>query len=138
MTFDQFLQSPVLLAIAGAVAGGLRAGVMSWRKNGKLRAVSDGLIGVVFAVGMADWLTPPAYPKAAALIGLLAGYALQLSALLWTCVAANFLGAYPPLNTGAVAYALIALMCWTCGCHLWTRGKLYRRARKRAGGVERE
>lgn len=73
MTFDQFLQSPVLLAIAGAVAGGLRAGVMSWRKNGKLRAFSDALIGIVFAVGMADWLTPPAYPKAAALIGLLAG-----------------------------------------------------------------
>ena len=69
---------------------------------------------------------------------VLAGYALQLSALLWTCVAANFLGAYPPLNPGAVAYALIALMCWTCGCHLWTRGKLYRRARKRAGEVGRE
>ena len=69
---------------------------------------------------------------------VLAGYALQLSALLWTCVAANFLGAYPPLNTGAVAYALIALMCWTCGCHLWARGKLYRRARKRACGVVRE
>lgn len=73
MSFDHFMQSPVLLAIAGAVAGGLRAGVMSWRKNGKLRAFSDGLIGMVFAVGMADWLTPPAYPKAAALIGLLAG-----------------------------------------------------------------
>ncbi len=73
MTFDQFLQSPVLLAIAGAVAGGLRAGVMSWLKNGKARAFSDGLIGVVFAVGMADWLTPPAHPKAAAVIGLLAG-----------------------------------------------------------------
>ena len=28
---------------------------------------------MVFAVGMADWLTPPAYPKAAALINLLAG-----------------------------------------------------------------
>lgn len=69
---------------------------------------------------------------------VLAGYALQLSALLWVGVAANFLGAYPPLNTGAVAYALIALMCWTCGCHLWTRGKLYRRARKRAGEVGRE
>src|SRR5574337_81171 len=73
MSFDHFMQSPVLLAIAGAVAGGLRAGVMSWRKNGKARAFSDGLIGIIFAVGMADWLTPPAYPKAAALIGLLAG-----------------------------------------------------------------
>ena len=73
MSFDHFMQSPVLLAIAGALVGGLRAGVMSWRKNGKLRAFSDGLIGVVFAVSMADWLTPPSYPKLAALIGLLAG-----------------------------------------------------------------
>ena len=73
MTLDQFLQSPVLLAIAGALVGGLRSGVLSWRKSGKARAVSDGLIGVVFAVGMADWLTPPSYPKAAAVIGLLAG-----------------------------------------------------------------
>ena len=73
MTLDQFLQSTVQLAIAGALVGGLRAGVMSWRKNGKARAVSDALIGVVFAVSMADWLTPPSYPKLAALIGLLAG-----------------------------------------------------------------
>lgn len=73
MTLDQFLQSPVLLAIAGALVGGLRSGVMSWRKNGKARAVSDALIGVVFAVGMADWMTPPADPRLAALIGLLAG-----------------------------------------------------------------
>jgi len=69
---------------------------------------------------------------------VLAGYALQLSALLWVGVAANFLGAYPPLNTEVLAYAGLALMCWICGCHLWTRGKLYRRVRKRAGGVERE
>lgn len=73
MTLDQFLQSTVQLAIAGALVGGLRAGVMSWRKNGKARAVSDALIGVVFAVGMADWLTPPHYPELAGVIGLLAG-----------------------------------------------------------------
>lgn len=73
MTFDQFMASPVLLSIAGAVVGGMRAGLMSLKTHGKLRALSDGLIGVVFAVSMADWLTPPAYPKAAALIGLLAG-----------------------------------------------------------------
>lgn len=66
------------------------------------------------------------------------GYALQLSALLWVGVAANFLGAYPPLNTEVLAYAGLALMCWTCGCHLWTRGKLSRRVRsKRAREVER-
>lgn len=66
------------------------------------------------------------------------GYALQLSALLWVGVAANFLGAYPPLNTEVLAYGFLALMCWTCGCHLWTRGKQSRRVRgKRAREVER-
>lgn len=73
MTFDQFMASPLLLSMAGAVVGGMRAGLMSLRAHGRARALSDGLIGVVFAVSMADWLTPPAYPKAAALIGLLAG-----------------------------------------------------------------
>lgn len=73
MTFDQFMASPLLLSMAGAVVGGMRAGIMSLRAHGKWRALSDGLIGVVFAVSMADWLTPPSYPKLAALIGLLAG-----------------------------------------------------------------
>lgn len=69
---------------------------------------------------------------------VLSGYALQLSALLWVGVAANFLGAYPPLNTEVLAYAGLALMDWTCGCHLWTRGKQSRRVRgKRARGVGR-
>lgn len=72
MTFDQFMASPLLLSMAGAVVGGMRAGLMSLKTHGKLRALSDGLIGVVFAVSMADWLTPPSYPKLAALIGLLA------------------------------------------------------------------
>ena len=73
MTFEQFMASPLWLALAGAVVGGMRAGIGSYRTHGKARALSDGLIGVVFAVGMADWLTPPSYPKAAAVIGLLAG-----------------------------------------------------------------
>ena len=73
MTFDQFMASPMLLSLAGAVVGGMRAGVMSWTKNGFWRELTDGLIGVVFALSMADWLTPPSYPKLAALIGLLAG-----------------------------------------------------------------
>lgn len=73
MTFDQFMASPLLLSMAGAVVGGMRAGLMSLRTHGKARALSDGLIGVVFAVSMAEWLTPPSYPKLAALIGLLAG-----------------------------------------------------------------
>lgn len=70
---------------------------------------------------------------------VLAGYALQLSALLWVSVSANFLGAYPPLNTEVLAYGFLAMICWTCGCHLWTRGKQSRRVRgKRAREVERE
>ena len=73
MTFEQFMASPLWLALAGAVVGGMRAGVMSWTKNGFWRALTDGLIGVVFALSMADWLTPPKYPKLGALIGLLAG-----------------------------------------------------------------
>ena len=73
MTLDQALASPQLLALAGAVVGGMRAGIMSLRTHGRWRALSDGLIGIVFAVAMADWLTPPAYPSLAALIGLLAG-----------------------------------------------------------------
>ena len=73
MTVDQFMASPLLLSMAGAVVGGMRAGLMSLRAHGLARALSDGLIGVVFAVSMADWLTPPSYPKLAALIGLLAG-----------------------------------------------------------------
>ena len=73
MTLEQILASPSWLALAGAVAGGMRAGIMSLRTHGRWRALSDGLIGIVFAVAMADWLTPPAYPRLAALIGLLAG-----------------------------------------------------------------
>ena len=73
MTLEQFMASPLWLALAGAVVGGMRAGIGSYRTHGKARALSDGLIGVVFAVSMADWLTPPSYPKLAALIGLLAG-----------------------------------------------------------------
>lgn len=73
MTFEQVMSSPLLLSMVGAVVGGMRAGLMSLRAHGRARALSDGLIGVVFAVSMADWLTPPSYPKLAALIGLLAG-----------------------------------------------------------------
>ena len=73
MTIEQFMASPLWLALAGAVVGGMRAGIGSYRTHGKARAVSDALIGLVFAVALADWLTPPSYPKLAALIGLLAG-----------------------------------------------------------------
>ena len=67
------MASPVLMALAGAIVGGMRAGVMSWRAHGGWRAFVDGLIGVVFALSMADWLTPPHYPELAGVIGLLAG-----------------------------------------------------------------
>ena len=67
------MASPVLMALAGAIVGGMRAGVMSWREHGGWRAFVDGLIGVVFALSMAEWLTPPHYPKLAGVIGLLAG-----------------------------------------------------------------
>ena len=73
MILDDFMASPVLMALAGAIVGGMRAGVMSWRTHGGWRAFVDGLIGVVFALSMADWLTPPHYPKLAGVIGLLAG-----------------------------------------------------------------
>ena len=73
MTLDAFMASPVLMALAGAIVGGMRAGVMSLREHGAWRAFVDGLIGVVFAMSMADWLTPPHYPKLAGVIGLLAG-----------------------------------------------------------------
>ena len=69
---------------------------------------------------------------------MLSGYALQLSSLLWVAVAINFLGAYPPLNTEVLAYGLQGVICWTCGCHLWTRGKWYSQRDKRAGGRDDE
>lgn len=49
-----------------------------------------------------------------------AGYALQVSALLWLCVALNFYGSYPPINTGMMVYAVLALFCWVTGNYLWT------------------
>ena len=52
MTLDQFLL--LAAAIAGAVAGGLPPGVMSWRKTAETRAFRTAPIGMVFtAVGMA-------------------------------------------------------------------------------------
>ncbi len=53
----------------------------------------------------------------------LAGYALQLGAVLWLCVAANFLAAYPPLNTGVLVYGVIGAFCWVSGSFLWSKGR---------------
>lgn len=49
-----------------------------------------------------------------------AGYALQVSALLWMCVALNFYGSYPPVNTGMMVYAVLAVFCLVTGNYLWT------------------
>ena len=50
----------------------------------------------------------------------LAGYALQVSALLWACVCLNFYAAYPPINTGMFVYGVMAAFCWVTGNYLWT------------------
>lgn len=52
----------------------------------------------------------------------LAGYGLQLGAVLWCAVAINFLAAFPPINTGVAAYGLLAFFCWSAGGFLWERG----------------
>lgn len=60
----------------------------------------------------------------------LSGYALQLSSLLWLCVAANFYASYPPLNTGVLAYSVMALFCWLAGNELWRRNAKPKRKAK--------
>lgn len=49
----------------------------------------------------------------------LAGYALQISALMWVCVALNFFASYPPINTGMFVYGVLAVFCWVTGNYLW-------------------
>lgn len=46
------------------------------------------------------------------------GFALQLSAVLWLSVSINFFASYPPLNTGALSYGVLSLMCWISGGQL--------------------
>lgn len=73
MNLDSLLASPLLLACLGALPGCLRAYARASKTNGRARAASDALIGLVFAASLAEWLTPTGYPKLAMLIGLLAG-----------------------------------------------------------------
>ena len=73
MNLDSLLASPLLLACLGALPGCLRAYARASKTNGRARAASDALIGIIFAASLADWLTPTGYPKLAMLIGLLAG-----------------------------------------------------------------
>lgn len=46
------------------------------------------------------------------------GFALQLSAVLWLAVSINFFASYPPLNTDALSYGVLSLMCWISGGQL--------------------
>lgn len=48
----------------------------------------------------------------------LAAAGLQIGGLLWGGIAINFLAAYPPVNTGALIYGLLALIAWSAGCYL--------------------
>lgn len=48
----------------------------------------------------------------------LASMGLQIGGLLWGGIALNFVAAYPPVNTGALIYSLLALITWSAGCYL--------------------
>lgn len=48
----------------------------------------------------------------------LASMGLQLGGLMWGGIALNFVAAYPPINTGALIYSLLALIAWSAGCYL--------------------
>ena len=65
MNIDTLLASPLLLACLGALPGCLRAYARASKTNGRARAASDALIGLVFAASIAEWLTPTGYPKLA-------------------------------------------------------------------------
>lgn len=67
-----WLYSPLPMALLGAIPGAMRAYVATVAESGKVKAVADALIGVVFAAAVADWLTPPHYPMLALAIGMLA------------------------------------------------------------------
>lgn len=54
----------------------------------------------------------------------LSGYALKFSSFLWFVVALNFMASYPPLNTGALTYAIFSLFCWLTGHELFRRNRV--------------
>ena len=62
-----------MLGLIGAIPGGARAYVLARVQHGRARALSDIGIGLIFAVSVAEMLTPYAYPASALLVGLLAG-----------------------------------------------------------------
>ncbi len=64
-----------LLGLIGSIPGGLRAYVLARANHSRARALSDLLIGAVFAASVAEMLTPNQYPAAALMVGLFAGLA---------------------------------------------------------------
>ena len=68
---EQLFSASVLLAVIGTVPRAVRG--WARRKRNFLGGLSDTLTGVVLAVSIADWLTPPDKPAVALLVGLVAG-----------------------------------------------------------------
>lgn len=64
-----------LLGLIGSIPGGLRAYILARASHSRGRALSDLLIGAVFAASVAEMLTPTEYPAAALMVGLFAGLA---------------------------------------------------------------
>ena len=67
----------------------------------------------------------------------ISGYALQLGAVLWLCVAVNFFASFPPLNTGMLTYSIFAMFCWMAGNQLWVIGGI-EKERQAADAAARE
>lgn len=75
MDLSSLLTPAVILAAIGAVPGGIRAYYIGKQRTSAGKGAADVLIGVVFAVALADTLTPKDTPMLALLVGLLAGIA---------------------------------------------------------------
>lgn len=67
-----WINEPLPMSLIGALAGALRAWARTHGEQGHAKASADALIGIVFAIALADWLTPLGYPKTALLIGAFA------------------------------------------------------------------
>lgn len=70
---SDIVTAKMILGVCGSVPGGWRAYALSRATHGRGRAISDALIGVVFAASLAEMMTPDKYPSSALLVGLLAG-----------------------------------------------------------------
>lgn len=74
-SLSDVLTVKTLLGLIGSFPGGLRAYVLSRANHSRARALSDMMIGAVFAASVAEMLTPNEYPAAALMVGLFAGLA---------------------------------------------------------------